>query len=102
MLNLAQHWVKLAEQAERNRLSGYHVKAWECMSLAERTKDPERRADLLVFGQLWMSLTEPIQDDLRGAYELPQLAAYSGVGKPPGEETAGRERVELRRALWGI
>jgi len=79
MLNLAQEWVSLAEQAERNdqyRLAGYRAKAWECLSLAESVNDPERRVDLLLFGRMWLSLTEPIQDDLRGAYELPpRLAA---------------------------
>ena len=79
MLNLAQDWVRLAEQAERNdqyRVYGYRAKAWECLSLAESVNDPERRADLLLFGRMWLSLTEPIKDDLRGAYELPpRLAA---------------------------
>jgi len=79
MLNLAQEWVSLAEQAERNdqyRLAGYRAKAWECLSLAESVNDPERRVDLLLFGRMWLSLTEPIEDDLRGAYELPpRLAA---------------------------
>src|SRR5713101_581571 len=79
MLNLAQDWVRLAEQAERNnqyRLYGYRAKAWEYLSLAESVNDPERRADLLLFGRMWLSLTEPIKDDLRGAYELPpRLAA---------------------------
>ena len=79
MLNLAQEWVSLAEQAERNdqyRLAGYRAKAWECLSLAESVDDPERRVDLLLFGRMWLSLTEPIEDDLRGAYELPpRLAA---------------------------
>jgi hypothetical protein len=48
MQNLAQDWVRLAEQAERNdqyRLAGYRAKAWECLSLAESVNDPERRAD---------------------------------------------------------
>jgi hypothetical protein len=31
----------------------------------------ERRADLLLFARMWLSLTEPIKDDLQGAYELP-------------------------------
>ena len=74
MLNLAQQWIRLAEQAERNdqyRLAGYRAKAWECLSLAESVNDPERRADMLRFARMWLSLTEPIDDDLRGAYELP-------------------------------
>jgi hypothetical protein len=79
MLNLAQDWVRLAEQAERNdryRLAGYRAKAWECWSLADSVNDPERRADLLLFARMWLDLTEPIKDELRGAYELPpRLAA---------------------------
>ena len=74
MLNLAQYWVRLAEEAERNRqygLSGYHTKAWECAARAQSMSDPERRADMLRFAGMWMSLTEPIRDELRGAYELP-------------------------------
>jgi len=57
-------------------LAGYRAKGWECLSLAESVNDPERRADLLLFARMWLSLTEPIKEDLRGAYELPpQLAA---------------------------
>jgi hypothetical protein len=84
MLGLAQDWVKLAKRAERNDQSklteyrakgfgtwarGYRARAQDCMSLAESTNDPERRADLLLFARMWMSLTEPIAYDLRGAYE---------------------------------
>jgi hypothetical protein len=50
--DLAQHWVRLAEEPERNRQyrsSGYQAKAWECLSLAEGVNDAERRADLLRF-----------------------------------------------------
>ena len=36
--------------------------------------DPERRVDLLGFGRLWMSLAEPREIELRGAYELPRAA----------------------------
>jgi hypothetical protein len=86
LIGLAQEWVKLAQQVERNdqyKLAeyvakghgawarGYRIKAQDCTSLAERTNDPERRADLLEFARLWMSLTEPLAYDLRGAYELP-------------------------------
>ena len=80
MLSLAQAWVKLAEKTERNsqyKLAGYQAKAWECVSLAESANDPEKRADMFRFAAMWMSLTEPIKGELRGAYELPpqQLAA---------------------------
>jgi hypothetical protein len=74
MLNLAQYWVRLAEEAERNRqygLSGYRAKAWECASRAQSINDPERRADMLRFAGMWLSLSEPIKHELRGAYEMP-------------------------------
>jgi len=36
----------------------------------------ERRADLLGFGRLWfLSLAEPIETEVRGAYELPSKRA---------------------------
>src|SRR5881392_3999035 len=73
MLDLAQRWLRLAEQSERTpqyQRAGYRAKAWECLSRAESINDPERRADLLGFGRLWMSLAEPIGAvALRGAYE---------------------------------
>ncbi len=55
-----------------NATDGYRAKAWECLSLAENMNDPERRADILRFARMWMSLTEPIPDlPLRLPYELP-------------------------------
>ncbi len=109
MLDLAQEWVKLAEQSERNdqyRVSGYRAKAWECMSLAESTNDPERRVDLLLFGRLWLSLTEPLRGDLRGAYELTTCTAPSSLGQSrvihtsrarslPRSRTRGGARLKL-------
>jgi hypothetical protein len=61
LLNLADYWAKRAD---------------ECASRAQSVNDPEERAELLRFAGMWMSLTEPIEADLRGAYELPpRLAA---------------------------
>jgi len=40
----------------------YRAKAYELLSLAECAGDPERRADLLRFARMWMSLTEAIED----------------------------------------
>jgi hypothetical protein len=74
MLDLSQHWVRLAEEADRSSrypLSGYRAKAYECASRAESINDPERRADMLRYAGMWLSLTEPIDDSLRGGYELP-------------------------------
>jgi hypothetical protein len=51
--------------------SKYRAKAWECAARAQSVSDPERRGDLLRFAGIWLSLTEPIEDDLRGAYEYP-------------------------------
>ncbi len=58
-----------------NVADGYRAKAWECLSLAESVNDPERRADLLRYARLWLSLTEPIGDlpIARSPYELPPL-----------------------------
>jgi hypothetical protein len=50
----------------------YRAKGFELLSLAEIMNDPERRADILRYARLWMSLTEPIADlPLRLPYELP-------------------------------
>jgi hypothetical protein len=56
-----------------NAADGYRAKAWECLSLAESLNDPERRADMLRFARMWMSLTEPIGDlpVPRSPHELP-------------------------------
>jgi hypothetical protein len=51
-------------------INQYQAKAWECLSLAENMNEPERRAELIRFARLWMSLTKPM-DEIRGAYELP-------------------------------
>jgi hypothetical protein len=52
-----------------DRTNEYRAKAFELLSLAESVNDPERRADMLRFAQMWMSLSEPLPD-LRSAYEL--------------------------------
>jgi hypothetical protein len=45
---------------------------FELLSLAETMNDPERRADVLRYARLWMSLTGPIPDlPLRLPYESP-------------------------------
>jgi hypothetical protein len=45
-----------------NATDKYRAKAYEFLSLAECAGDPEQRADLLRFAQMWLSLTEPIGD----------------------------------------
>ena len=61
LLNLADYWVRHAD---------------ECAARAQSINDPERRADMLRFAGMWLSLTEPIKDELRGAHELsPRRAA---------------------------
>ena len=50
--------------------NAYRAKAWECLSLAECTNNPEERAEIVRFASMWMSLAEPI-DEERGAYEFP-------------------------------
>ena len=51
--------------------SKYRAKAWECATRAQVVSDPQQRAELLCFAGMWLSLTEPTEDDLRGAYEVP-------------------------------
>ncbi len=60
LLNLADSWAKRAD---------------ECAARAQSISDPERRADMLRFAGLWLSLTEPAKDGLRGAYEWPRQRA---------------------------
>ena len=38
--------------------NAYRAKAWECLSLAECTNDPEERAEIVRFASMWMSLAE--------------------------------------------
>ncbi len=47
------------------------AKAWECAARAQVVSDPVQRAELLRFAGIWLSLTEPSENDLRGAYEAP-------------------------------
>jgi hypothetical protein len=86
LLNLAQYWVRLAELAERNKKeygpakyygpAWYQAKAREYATRAQSVTDPGRRAELLRFAGMWLSLMEPIEGELRGAYESPpRLAA---------------------------
>jgi len=49
----------------------YRAKAWEYLSLAENMNNPERRAEMLWFAKMWMSLAEPM-GDVPSAYELPR------------------------------
>jgi hypothetical protein len=55
-----------------NATNEYRAKAFELLSLAECMNDPEKRADMLRFARMWMTLAEPI-DDIRGAYESPRI-----------------------------
>ena len=52
--------------------SKYRAKAWEWGARAQVVSDPQQRAELLCFAGMWLSLTEPTEDDLRGAYEVRQ------------------------------
>jgi hypothetical protein len=52
----------------RNATDEYRAKAYELLSLAERASDPTQRADLPQFARMWLSLTEPIEDQT--AFEI--------------------------------
>jgi hypothetical protein len=51
--------------------SKYRAKAWQYAARAQSVNDPERRAELLRFSGMWLSLTEPIDKEFRGAHEWP-------------------------------
>jgi len=72
--------LKLAEAASNPKtnasLADYWVRrADECAARSQNMNDTERRADMLRFAGMWLSLTEPIKYELRGAYELPPQRA---------------------------
>jgi hypothetical protein len=60
LLNLPDGWVRRAD---------------EFAARAQSMDDPERRKDMLRFAGMWLSLTEPIKDELRGVYEWPRQRA---------------------------
>ena len=45
-----------------NRTHEYRAKAFELLSLAETVNDAERRADMLRFARMWISLSESMPD----------------------------------------
>jgi hypothetical protein len=55
--------------------SKYRAKAWQCGARAQVVSDLQQRAELLRLAGMWLSLTEPTEDDLRGAYEVPAITA---------------------------
>jgi hypothetical protein len=60
-----------------NRPNEYRARGFELLSLAETMNDPERRADILRYARLWISLTEPNPDlPLRLPYELPPQVPF--------------------------
>ena len=54
------------EQSRPRCLTYLRAKAWECAARAQVVSDPQQRAELLRFAGMWLSLTEPTDDDLRG------------------------------------
>ena len=79
-----------------NRTNEYRAKAFELLSLAESVNDPEQRADMLRFAQMWMSLSEPLPD-LRSAYELPRNERQAQ--KRPTTRLASRDSRKHMRKL---
>jgi len=64
-----------------NRTNEYRAKGFELLSLAETVNDPERRADMLRYARMWMSLSEPMPD-------LP-----SAIGEPSTQRLQDRVTV---------
>ena len=48
--------------------NAYRAKALECLSLAACMNDPEERAEMLRFAQMWMNLA----DEAPMSYEFPR------------------------------
>jgi hypothetical protein len=69
--NAPGHLRMRALNTSRPADNAYRAKALECLSLAEWMNDPEERAEIVRFAEMWMSLAEPI-DEGRGAYEFPR------------------------------
>jgi hypothetical protein len=67
----------LSEASDQDRLAKFRfrAKAWECAARAQVVNDPEQRAELLQFAAMWLSLAQPMEEELRGAYELPPQRA---------------------------
>src|SRR6266480_6908869 len=80
---VAWAYLKLAEATSNPKtgaslvnLADYCAKrADQCAARAQSISDPERHADMLRFAGIWLSLTEPAKDGLRGAYEWPRQRA---------------------------
>jgi hypothetical protein len=66
----------------------YRAKAWQYGARAQGVPDSERRADLLRFSGMWLSLTEPIDVEVRGAHEWPR----NDDRRPFTNERAWRKR----------
>jgi hypothetical protein len=80
--------------------NAYRAKAWECLSLAERTNDPEERADIVRFAWMWMSLAEPIDEarDHNSAIPIAFCSFGSIVGSLPSSarlQFSGQRRSSL-------
>jgi len=52
--------------------SRYRAKAWKYATRAQVMRDPDQRAEFLRFSGMWLSLTEPSEDEIRSAYEWPR------------------------------
>ena len=57
--------------SERDNQAKYRAKAWECAARAQVVGDPEKRAELLQYAAIWLSLAQPMEKEPRSAYELP-------------------------------
>ena len=70
--------ISLWRSLMRAAANEYRAKAFECLSLAECMTDPERRAEFLRHGRLWMQLAEPVGTS-RSAYEVEAAIAPLSV-----------------------
>jgi hypothetical protein len=60
--------------------SRYRAKAWQYAARAQVMRDLDQRTEFLRFSGMWLSLTEPIEDDLRGAHEWSANEPRDNIG----------------------
>jgi hypothetical protein len=52
--------------------SRYRAKAWKYAARAQVMRDPNQRAEYLRFSGMWLTLTEPSDEEIRSTYEWPR------------------------------
>jgi hypothetical protein len=57
--------------------NAYRAKAWQCLSLAECTNNPEERAEIVRFASMWMSWPNPLTRS--GAHTSSRTSEHTSI-----------------------